>query len=414
MKVTFCTYDSPSYLGGPSTWLKRLLPDLRDLGVELEVLFFLDGYAPNNCLCLVDLINHGIACYTFPMKSSTEQKIHWILSQLTDRPPDIFVPHMLVAAFYASRWIKAAGIPTIGVLHSDDEFYRGVLRQFVFGDPAYQLSALVCVSEFLKHQVIHSGNTDIVVEQIACGVPISGKLTQPPTDQFRLIYVGRLEEEQKRISDVTRALCQASNQIPKIEAILFGDGSARLNVEKILQESGQKQNVKLAGVVNSESIQKEMLASHAIVLLSDYEGLPVALMEAMACGLVPICSEMQSGIPELVEDGVTGLLVRDRGESFVAAVRKLRDNSNLWQQLSVAAHHKIVSSFSREACAQKWLALLNQLHTQAQEKKLISIPRFFMLPPVDAGLAWEDRRRFRFAYRQLRHRLGAVKRKILA
>ncbi|WP_371821102.1 glycosyltransferase [Chloracidobacterium sp. D] len=44
------------------------------------------------------------------------------------------------------------------------------------------------------------------------------------------------------------------------------------------------------------------------VLLSDYEGLPIALMEAMATGLVPICTAMRSGIGQLVVDGVTGCM----------------------------------------------------------------------------------------------------------
>ena len=50
-------------------------------------------------------------------------------------------------------------------------------------------------------------------------------------------------------------------------------------------------------------------------------GLPIALIEAMACGVVPICLQTRSGF---VEHGVTGLLVRDRGKDFIAAVQRLR------------------------------------------------------------------------------------------
>ncbi|QUV81159.1 glycosyltransferase [Chloracidobacterium sp. D] len=62
------------------------------------------------------------------------------------------------------------------------------------------------------------------------------------------------------------------------------------------------------GLVDNARIQALMAEHHMFVLLSDYEGLPIALMEAMATGLVPICTAMRSGIGQLVVDGVTGCM----------------------------------------------------------------------------------------------------------
>jgi colanic acid/amylovoran biosynthesis glycosyltransferase len=415
MKVTFCTYDSPSYLGGPATWLSRLLPDLQSRGVQVTTLFFLDGLDKSRCRTYQHLLRQGISCHAFPMQSSTEEKIHWLLTLLEQSPPDIFVPHMLVAGFFASRWVKAAGIPTVGVLHSDDEFYRGVLRQFVFGPQAYQLSALVCVSDFLRQKVETEQATTITqVYKIPCGVPLPEQLSQPPTDTFKLIYVGRLTEEQKRISEVTRAFCQAVQNIPGTEATIYGDGSDRVNVEAILQQAGQGLPIHLAGQVDSDQLKAILQETHGIVLLSDYEGLPVALMEAMAYGVVPICLNIRSGIPELIEDGVQGLLVNDRREDFIAAVRKLKDNPDLWLQLSQSAHHKIAAAYSQESGTTAWLELFEALKLQGNPSPVISHPKWLHLPAIDPGLAWEDRRRVAIIRKRLHHRLGAMKQKVFA
>ncbi len=209
---------------------------------------------------------------------------------------------------------------------------------------------------------------------------------------MKIAHVGRLVEESKRVSDLTRALVRATSEIQGVEATLFGDGSARTEIERIL--SGQSvERVKLAGQLTSEEILEQLPDFHVIVLLSDYEGLPIALMEGMACGCVPVCLSIRSGIPELVEDGVTGILVDDRGDSFIDAIRRLRDNPDLWQELSTAARKKIENGYSIQACAKKWAELIRLLHSRSGPKRPIEIPLRITLPPVHPGLVLEDRRR---------------------
>ena len=89
----------------------------------------------------------------------TEQRVRWVVDRLAEDPPDVFVPNLMVPAYYAGRWVREVGIPTIGVLHSDDPFHRGLLSEFVFGAGAYQLSALVCVSKFLEQRFFHNAPT---------------------------------------------------------------------------------------------------------------------------------------------------------------------------------------------------------------------------------------------------------------
>jgi hypothetical protein len=163
-----------------------------------------------------------------------------------------------------------------------------------------------------------------------------------------------------------------------------------------------------------------MQRSHVVVLLSDYEGLPVAFMEAMACGLVPITLRMQSAIDELVEDEVTGLVVDDRGDSFVAAVRRVREEPGLWARLSRAARARVEQEFSIQIVTQRWIELFHDLVRDAGPRKTIAIPRHITLPPVHPDLAREDtrkpplRQRFRQTAAQIyRKNMGRVKYRVL-
>jgi len=390
--IVFCAFDSPSYTGGPNSWLRRLLPSLKDLGFNPKVYLFYASNTPDECSLYQALQAQGISQRVFPWKRTTQQKTRWIIVQLAQDNPSIFVPNLLVCAFFAARWAKKAGIPTIGVLHSDDEFYRGVTHEFVCGRKDYRLSELVCVSNFLKERINLPKSHNINVNLIPYGVPIPTNFALSPKNVLRLIYVGRLAEEQKQISLVTSALCRVVNEIPNTEAVLYGDGPAKYKVESILSTEGKGLPISLGGKIDNSKIQDVMSEAHILVLLSDYEGLPIALMEAMACGLVPICMNIRSGIPELVEHKKTGLLVNDRGDSFLKAVKYLSQNYENWSTISNAARHKIITSYSTEVCTEKWAHLLSSLMDKGNNYSTIEQPVFLDLPPVHSPLAREDKR----------------------
>jgi colanic acid/amylovoran biosynthesis glycosyltransferase len=151
--------------------------------------------------------------------------------------------------------------------------------------------------------------------------------------------------------------------------------------------------VHLAGRVENDQIRKNLLKSHVVVLLSDWEGFGLALLEGMACGLVPIgLRRTHSGAMELIEDGVTGLLVDDRRDGFVAAVRRLREDPALWQRLARSARAQVEAEYGEERCAARWQELLRELVNDCTSRKPLRIPRRLDLPPVHPALAVVDER----------------------
>lgn len=415
LRVVFCTHDSPTSIGGPFTWLRRLLPSLRECGIDCRVLALthFGGTGP-----LVEgLRADGFDVQSVDCHERTVDDVRWILSRLQDEVPQVFVPNFVVAAYYAARWLKAAGAATVAVLHSDDAFYRAIQQEFVRGVVSQRVTDVVCVSEKLLDEVQAAAVQNY---PNACYIPYGVNVPKPVTRDYahriRIAYVGRFAEEQKCISLVGRSLDLACRQVPGVEAVMYGDGPDRVVVSTLLEVERSDSRVVLGGVIANDKVQSELLQCDAIMLMSDYEGLPIALLEGMACGCVPICRNMNSGIPQLVQHGKTGLLVSESPESFVAAVRWLSDNPAQAQLLADAARDLVRNRYSHEHSVKCWTGLLNE-HASRHLRGL-RIPGRIRLPASNSNLESADRRKppepgWRRRLRRIRMQLGALRRRFL-
>jgi glycosyltransferase involved in cell wall biosynthesis len=401
MRVDFCTDDFPGYVGGPNAWLRRLLPQMAARKMDLRVL--VSTVDPSNSPTLEAFRKSGLRCEANRQPLYTEDSARWFLERVAADPPAVFIPNCVVPAYHAARWIRGAGIATVSVLHSDDAFHRGLQDEFVCGSPEAAVSAVVCVSRFLTEQVQQRAPKTTLVRGIPYGVPMpQQRAAAPGTGPLRLVYVGRFIEEQKRISLVAQSLCRAAQEIDGVEAVLYGGGPDEAAVRAILASQSPDGRVRIGGRLDSDRVQQELLNSHALVLLSDYEGLPIALMEAMACGVVPICLRIRSGVGELVEDGATGLMVDDRDAGFVAAVRCLRESNARWQQLSDGARGRIEAGYEQTSCFETWVSFLNTLGGEVAVNTFVPTTSLRRLPPPHRQLQPWDERRYPFANRMKR------------
>lgn len=410
MKLTFCTYDSPWIHGGPMSWSTRFLPALKEKGYEIEIIFFTEGNL-EECKFLNFFKSEGFKTYTYPHVSFSYFKIRWILKLLSQSTPDIFIPNAFVHAFFASHWLKKARIPSVGILHSDDEFHYGVIDEFITGQEKYRLTDIVAVSKQLENKILDLGANPAHTACIPYGSPTHIVKTSFDDSKTKLLYLGRFSEWQKRIGETTHALCKAVLAIENIEVNLFGAGETDL-VQDIINSYKVNDKVKIHGLLNPDEVQLEMIKHDVFVLLSDFEGIPIALMEAMAVGLVPICKNIESGIPELVTNGENGILVNDRDREFIEAVKLIHIDKELRKKMSANARQTILEGFSSKLSIEQWDQFLKKIKNNAPKKNAIRIPLFFILPIVNRKLLREDFRLLdyrsnynKYIYRPIRTKL---------
>jgi colanic acid/amylovoran biosynthesis glycosyltransferase len=393
-RVVFVAYG-PNQLNGPNVWLQRFLPNIANRGFTPEVIFLLNK--DTDCEVIRNLQSNNITCHSLRLSQYTEQNIINILQVIKDRSPDFFVPNLSVPAYFAARWVKSAGIPTVGVIHSDDTFHHEIMDTFISGDLGYALSGAVCVSKFLHSIAQQNNGHGIPLLTSPCGVPLGNNIPSPPGNELRFIYTGRLIQRQKRIFDVITACDVTSQKIEGTYYSFYGEDREKGQAIASIHTCHNRKFLKYGGKLPHQEIYPTLSEHHAFILLSDYEGMSISLMEAMACGLVPICLRTKSGSVEIIRHNENGLLVDNRGPDFLKAVYRLKNEKGLWEKLSKGARKTIEKEYSIDICADRWADFLHSLSETSGGKNQIHIPapHEINLPPVkqtDNGMCREDKR----------------------
>ena len=350
MKITICAYDAPGNIDGPTAWLKRLLPYLKENGFEIRIIFFANR--DKNLQTYRYFEDAGFSCKIISWDKFNEQKISELLQELKQHTPDIFIPNYFPIAMEVAKLLKPYGMPVVMALHNDNAFHYALVKEY--GDIT---DAIVAVSGAIAGMVKEIAPGHPGLHMIPYGAPIPSVTTNYDGGTLKLVYAGRLIEHQKRISEVAKGLCKVAAEIPGTECTIYGSGKDAAAVKAIVA-SANNPRVTFKGRLDSTEVQEHLLRNHVFVLLSDYEGTPIALMEAMACGLVPVCNNVKSGMTELVTHQQNGMLVNDRATALVEAVRFIKDNPGEWKRMSEAARKKIQNEYSEEACNRQWLRLL--------------------------------------------------------
>jgi len=166
----------------------------------------------------------------------------------------------------------------------------------------------------------------------------------------RIICVCRLSPK-KGLDVAIRACAKLRDNNVKFLFEIAGDGLQRRSLEELIENLNLADQVKLLGVRPNDQLTE--LFSRASVFLmpcvktpdGDMDGIPVAMMEAMACE-VPVVSTAISGIPELVEDGVTGRLARENDVDALAQIlQELLEDMDKIEQFGKAGRQRVLTDF---------------------------------------------------------------------
>lgn len=378
MKVLFIVTAYPRSADDLITpWLVETIRHLRERGVEVEVLA--PAYRGSS-----DQVVEGVRVHRFryaPRAWETLTHDQTAPDRIRERPHFLaLVPSYVAAGTRAAARLartgefdvihafwpiphgllglaarRAGGVPLVSTffgveltwMESQLPFVRPLLRRIVRGS-----DAVTVISSYTGEQLRRS-----VPDANAVVIPF-GATVEPPEEveapfaapgPMRLLFVGRLVERKG-----VHRLLEALALLPETDAVrlrVLGDGPERPRLERLAGELGIERRVEFAGFVPADALQRAMEEADALVLPAvydrkgDVEGLGVVLIEAMAHGR-PVIGSDAGGIPDIIVDGETGLLVPpDDPLALSLAIERLRSDPSAARAMGARGREWVARQF---------------------------------------------------------------------
>jgi glycosyltransferase involved in cell wall biosynthesis len=207
-------------------------------------------------------------------------------------------------------------------MHGSTEFYD--VREHRLPQKVERAHFVVCVSDHGRSQLMSLVGTDHwdKLHVVHCGVDVA--LFEPPargdvTGPLRVLTVGRALPV-KGHALLVEAVADATRRGADVRLTIVGDGPELDRLRARARSLGVADRIEFAGAVGQDRVRDYYAQADVFALPSFAEGLPVVLIEAMAMGL-PVVASRITGIPELVDEGVSGLLfIPGRADELAAAL----------------------------------------------------------------------------------------------
>ena len=287
--------------------------------------------------------------------------------------PDVVLCHFAPTGDLeiSTRALGAHSAPVVTVVHGFDIARKIFDRQPIYPRIRASGDLILPISRRWSRALLDDGyaHEKVVLHHVGIRLDQAAPLRAPraPDAPLRVLTVARFVEK-KGIEYALRALARLKESTSiSFRYTLVGEGPLLGPLKNLTQELGLCEQVTFTGPLNHEQVYARY-ASHDIFLLpsvtasdGDQEGIPTVLMEAMAQGLVAVATD-HSGIPELIDRGVSGVLVPERDEQAICdALIDLDQRRARWDELRLAARAKVADEFNIDKLNQTLFETLSKL-----------------------------------------------------
>lgn len=406
MKITILIQEDKN-VAGPIINQQRLAFQHRKNGHEIQILCLYS--CEDNLPIFNNLKDSGFNCSKKNIYNDTKDLIHWIIIQVKKFKTDFFICDWIVPGIFASHWIKKGGIPCVCSHLSDHPYFWKIMHYFAAPkNEKWKVSGVACISKYLRNELQRKYQGQSVTTYYIPSTTLPSSDVVSCHNKLRIVYCGRLEIEAKQIVKLTDSFCDLVTRIPDSTATIIGDGPHENEIISLINKRNCSEKIKLLGRISNDKVQKELSKHNVIVLLSDYEGLPTAVLDGMSVGLVPVCLKCPGGVDELVIHGKTGLLVKNRKEDFQEKLLYLLNNPTLFKQLSKSAINHVKNNYSVENVANKWIDFYHILSKGKKKYKNVRVPIWIKLPKInEKGFIIENYSTMQYLISSLRIKLGS-------
>lgn len=282
---------------------------------------------------------------------------------------DVVHCHLPVSGIAGRLASRRSGVPVVYTEHNLIERYHPITRRAHLATWNLQ-DRVIAVSEDVAGSILRHAGDAIPVEVVRNGVDVERFRPDPAAgralrETLRLPVdspvIGQVAvfRPQKRLDRWLEAAARIHASRPDTRFVLVGDGADRSRVERRAERLGLTNAIRFAGL--QEDVRPYYALFDVYMISSDYEGLPVALLEAMASGPAIVSTEV-GGIPEAVRSGVDGLLVpAEDAEALAAGVLRLLDDAGERDRLSRSARSRAAVSFSTERMTRRLETIYDEM-----------------------------------------------------
>jgi len=286
--------------------------------------------------------------------------------------PDLIHAHFASGGYSAMPLARSLKVPLVVTLHGADITVRA-RRSTRHTELMKQAALFLCVSAFIRARALEAGFPEEKLRVHYIG--IDRELFVPPDvpkPEKRVLFVGRLVEK-KGCEYLLRAMQVVQKEDPACELTIIGDGPLRA---QLLTLAGELQvrydflGAQPATVVRTALGAARVLCAPSVTAANgDSEGLPIAIAEAQAMG-VPVVGSIHAGIPEIIVDGVTGLLAAERDtKALTNALSTLLHDDSMWSNFHRAAPMHIKDKFDIRAQAKVLEDIYDSLVASVQARR---------------------------------------------
>lgn len=362
MNISVCHVTLSAGPGGGPEHIRQLVSHLAPLGVRQYVAAPREEPYAEIFQGLVGPEN----MFEMPGRTLRPRCLLGLAAFLRQRGCQVVHSHGKGAGLYARPAGLLAGVARVHTFH-------GLHRQYSpLGNACYDVlerflgrvtGACVAVSPSEAEEARQRGYCPGArLHTVVNGVPVEREL--PAThgqsrDVFRIVHCSRYERQKNSgaLVDVALALRDRS-ALAGVEFAVLGVGKGRADLQRRITAAGLDEHFRFPGFVDPRPYFD---AASCYLSTSLWEGMPLAVLEAAARGLPPVCSNVV-GNCDAVEDGVTGLLYPvDRPAAAAEALGRLQADEQLRLRLGRAAHARVLDRFSVVGMASNTLAVYRKV-----------------------------------------------------
>jgi glycogen(starch) synthase len=365
-------------IGGAEIFAAELMSALREHGYEFIVVTSHDQ--SHDHLDLPDEAEYkGIPIYRFPFRKALMSgdiglfiEAQGKVSRLKQafRPDLVHINAVNPSVLFHLKTASAYPAPMLVRMNQQIVSSQGGGPNTLMSEVLRTADWVTCVSQAVLDEV-HQLVPRIIPRSsvIYNGIDLSPLTVEPlPTEAPILLCLGRLVPA-KGFDQALTALAIILDRFPNVRMVLAGDGSAKLSLEQQTAELGLSEVVEFMGWVEPDKVMSLINSATIVIMPSRREGLPNAAIQAAMMGR-PIVATNVSGLPEVVLDGQTGLLVRkDDNSALAEAIAFLLDHPEVAIEMGSAARRRTKELFSWQNCVAGYKVLYQKLIKEVSHVK---------------------------------------------